>query len=1006
MDSTREGMGDRCHHAVLSNALYFPDNCFKEMLTALLVILMLSLQGWHPLGCLEEERIALLHLKDSLNYPDGTSLPSWRIAHANCCSWERITCNRSTGRVTELDLDSVRNQELGDWYFNASLFLPFQQLNTLILMGNSIAGWVEKKGGYELHKLSNLEILDLAYNSFDNNILSFVEGLPSLKSLYLDYNRLEGLIDLKESLTSLEELRLGDNNINKLVASRGGYELQKLSNLEILDLGYNSFDNTILTFVEGLPSLKSLYLDYNKLEGLIDLKGPSNLSTLWLDNITTYGSSFQLLQSLRALPNLTTLYLRDNDFRGRILGDELQNLSSLESLYLEGCSLDEHTLQSLGALPSLQYLSLEQLNGTVPSGDFLDLKNLEYLDLSYSTLNNSIFQVIGTMTSLKTLKLWGCNLNGQIPTTQGLCDLNHLQELDMSDNDLSGFLPSCLANMTSLQLLDLSSNHLKIPMSLSPLYNLSKLKSFYSSGNEIFAEEDDHNMSPKFQLESLYLRGHGQDAGALPKFFYHQFSLQSLVLENIQMKGEFPNWLIENNTYLHQLYLENCSLSGPFLLPKNSHVNLSFLSISMNHFQGQIPLEIGYRLPGLEVLEMSDNGFNGSIPYSLGNMSSLQGLDLSHNFLTGRILSNNSLQGQIPGWIWNMSSLEFLDLSGNNFSGRLPPRFNTSSNLRYVYLSRNKFQGPITMSFHNPAEILALDLSHNNLSGTIPEWIDRLSNLRFLLLSYNNLEGEIPIQLSRLNQLTLIDLSHNCLSGSILSWMISTQPFDFGFSSQQSLEFTTKNVSLFYRGNIIQYFKGIDFSCNNFTGEIPPEIGNLSMIKVLNLSYNSLTGPIPPTFSNLKEIESLDLSYNKLDGEIPPRLTELFSLEVFSVAHNNLSGKTPARVAQFATFEASCYKDNHFLCGEPLPKICGATMPPSPTLASTNNEDNGGFMDMEFFYVTFWVAYIMVLLVIGAILHINPYWRRAWFHFIEMSINNCYYFLMDNLPILSKFGFS
>jgi hypothetical protein len=29
---------------------------------------------------------------------------------------------------------SVRNQELGDWYLNVSLFLPFQQLNSLILM--------------------------------------------------------------------------------------------------------------------------------------------------------------------------------------------------------------------------------------------------------------------------------------------------------------------------------------------------------------------------------------------------------------------------------------------------------------------------------------------------------------------------------------------------------------------------------------------------------------------------------------------------------------------------------------------------------------------------------------------------------------------------------------------------------------------------------------------------------------------------------------------------------
>ncbi|XP_052302785.1 receptor-like protein 15 isoform X3 [Populus trichocarpa] len=934
---------------------------FLQVFTVL--VITVSLQGWLPLGCLEEERIALLHLKDSLNYPNGTSLPSWIKADAHCCDWESIVCNSSTGRVTRLYLDSVRNQELGDWYLNASLFLPFQQLNTLSLWNNSIAGWVENKGGYELSRLSNLEILDLGSNSFDNSILSSMKGFSSLKLLYLDYNRLEGLIDLEEYLSSLETLYLGGNNINKLIASRG----------------------------------------------------PSNLSTLSLG---------------------------------------FQNLSSLKNLYLDSCSLDEHSLQSLGALPSLKNLSLQALIVTVPYGGFLDLKNLEYLDLSYNTLNNSIFQAIGTMTSLRTLilqscridgqipttqvgffnlknlefldlssntlsnnilqtirtmpslkTLWlqNCSLNGQLPTTQGLCDLNHLQELYMYDNDLIGFLPPCLANMTSLQRLYLSSNHLKIPMSLSPLYNLSKLKSFYGSGNEICAEEDDHNLTPKFQLESLSLSNGGQNTRAFPKFLYHQFSLQSLDLTNFQIKGEFPNWLIENNTYLKRLSLENCSLSGPFLLPKSSHVNLSFLSISMNHFQGQIPSEIRAHLPGLEVLLMSDNGFNGSIPSSLGNMSLMYELDLS----------NNSLQGQIPGWIGNMSSLEFLDLSRNNLSGPLPPRFNTSSKLRVVYLSRNKLQGPIAMAFYDSSEIFALDLSHNDLTGRIPEWIGRLSNLRFLLLSYNNLEGEIPIRLCRLDQLTVIDLSHNYLSGNILSWMISTHPFPFQynshdsmFSSQQSFEFTTKNVSLPYKGSIIQYLIGIDFSCNNFTGNIPPEIGNLSKIKALNLSHNSLTGPIPPTFWNLKEIESLDLSYNKLDGEIPPRLTELFSLEVFSVAHNNLSGKTPARVAQFATFDESCYKDNPFLCGEPLPKICAAVMPPSSTPTSTNNEDHGGFMNMEVFYVTFWVAYIMVLLVIGAVLYINPYWRRAWFHFIEVSINNCYYFLVDNLPILSKFGFS
>jgi hypothetical protein len=84
---------------------------FLQVLTVL--VITVSLQGWLPLRCLEEERIALLHLKDSLNYPNGTSLPSWIEADAHCCSWERINCNSSTGRVTMLDLWSVRNWEIG-----------------------------------------------------------------------------------------------------------------------------------------------------------------------------------------------------------------------------------------------------------------------------------------------------------------------------------------------------------------------------------------------------------------------------------------------------------------------------------------------------------------------------------------------------------------------------------------------------------------------------------------------------------------------------------------------------------------------------------------------------------------------------------------------------------------------------------------------------------------------------------------------------------------------------
>ncbi|KAJ0076451.1 hypothetical protein Patl1_34653 [Pistacia atlantica] len=175
-----------------------------------------------------------------------------------------------------------------------------------------------------------------------------------------------------------------------------------------------------------------------------------------------------------------------------------------------------------------------------------------------------------------------------IKKTEKICEMLHLQHLDISGNGSTGTLPWCLANLTSLQEFDISSNnftgnislsplklltsiqdlrlsdnHFHIPVSLEPFFNHSKLKNFYGDNNEIYAGIESQCLAPKFQLNFLILLGFRYN-GSFPKFLYSQHDLQVVYLSNIDLKGKFPVWLLNNNTKLESLQLDNNSLSRPF----------------------------------------------------------------------------------------------------------------------------------------------------------------------------------------------------------------------------------------------------------------------------------------------------------------------------------------------------------------------------------------------------------------------------------------------------------
>ncbi|KAK3002208.1 hypothetical protein RJ639_021209 [Escallonia herrerae] len=695
----------------------------------------------------------------------------------------------------------------------------------------------------------------------------------------------------------------------------------------------------------------------------------------------------------------------------------------------------------------LSYLN-QLLNKPTEFIGLCGLKTLQVLDLSDNELEGNLPWCWANLTSLKYIDLSHNQFTGDIALSP-LVNLTSLEDLLLSNNSFQipiSFRP--FFNHSRLKGIECLQNYYLLErdefQASVPTFQLD-----YIILSDAGRHGNNNAAVPKFlyhqhSLRSIYLCDISFSGKSFLWLIENNTELVTLVLRDNSFTGplQMPS---NRNSKLTELDISSNNFSGN--IPEDigtSFPGLTTLTMSANSFTGTIPSSLG-DMASLEYLDLSSNLLSGNIPNSLAmGCRSLSTLRLSNNNLQGSILparhnlnqltyleldvnkfttipnslsscsklealkiNHNHLEGPFPTAICQLKSLEYLDISENNIAGILPACFSPPY-MRYAKLSKNRLQGPLPHGFFNWTSLQILDLSHNQLTGPIPKWFDNLSSLSILLLNKNHFDGEILSQFCNLSELSLIDLSDNSLSGSIPPCLgnITFRPLlgnlglpRSGISPvgvdlprvEELIESVTKSITLVYRGNTIS---AIDLSCNNFIGHIPPEIGKLFHLKSLNLSHNSLSGTIPITFANLTGTESLDLSYNRLTGNIPSQLARLDSLQVFNVSFNNLSGPIPEG-PHFQTFDAMSYIGNQLLCGKPVTRNCTDTKS-VPVTPRTRTETE--FMDMDTFYVSFTTAYITMLLAVLAILCINPYWRQAWFHLVDVSLSFCYYFVVDNLP--------
>ncbi|KAE8039137.1 hypothetical protein FH972_011579 [Carpinus fangiana] len=310
--------------------------------------------------------------------------------------------------------------------------------------------------------------------------------------------------------------------------------------------------------------------------------------------------------------------------------------------------------------------------------------------------------------------------------------------------------------------------------------------------------------------------------------------------------------------------------------------HLQSLNLAGNDFNSsQIPSEFD-RLANLSYLDLSFAGFAGQIPIAISRLTRLVVLDLSSSWDLLKLENPN-----LKVLVQNFSELMELYLDrvlisaqGNEWGQALS---SSLPNLRELRSSECNLSGPIDSSLRHLQSLSFIDLSGNNFSAPVPEFFADFKNLTSLDLSSCELNGKFPEKIFQVPTLQMLRLLYNSrLEGSLPEFLPN--------GSLQTM--------------ILSY--------TNFSGSLPPSIGNLKMLSTLSLRRCNFSGSIPSSIASLTQLTYLDLLSNNFNGSIPSSIASLTQLASLDLSYNNFSGSTPSSIASLTQLANLYLSGNNF----------------------------------------------------------------------------------------------